>query len=245
MNWIKSLIPTHFKRAIKMLPQQIPLSVAWRKPRQPIHEQRYQYQKDFIDFTPQAGLRVLDIGSGGDPFPHATVLTDRYIQPTRHRHAAFVSDHRPVIISDIDHLPFSTQAFDFVYCAHVLEHVEDPIQSCGELMRVSKAGYIETPTLSKDMLFNWAEGMHKWHVMSIANTLCFYEYDARRAQGIRSDAWKKMYFSRWQHPLQDVIDRNEDIYNVMFNWKGQFVVYVFYLDGTVRTLNAAGVTVGK
>jgi len=37
-------------------------------------------------------------------------------------------------------MPFPDKSFDFVYCAHVLEHVDDPIRACREIMRVGKRG---------------------------------------------------------------------------------------------------------
>ncbi|MDA0737398.1 MAG: methyltransferase domain-containing protein [Nitrospirae bacterium] len=45
-----------------------------------------------------------------------------------------------------DKWPFEDKKFDFVFCSHTLEDVRDPIWVCQELMRVGKAGYIETPS---------------------------------------------------------------------------------------------------
>jgi len=46
-------------------------------------------------------------------------------------------------------LPFSDNAFHVVTCAHVLEHMNDPIPALAEIVRVCKPGgaiYIETPS---------------------------------------------------------------------------------------------------
>jgi hypothetical protein len=120
----------------------------------------------------------------------------------------------------------------------VLEHVADPITACGELMRIGKRGYIETPTLGKDGLFGWAKGMHKWHVVSTANRLCFFEYGERQLEGIRSHVFRDMVLGQITNPLQPVFFENQDFFNVMFMWKKSFPVHVFYLDGRVRTLEA-------
>ena len=135
---------------------------------------RYAYQKPFIKHQFSHEEKILDIGSGGDPFPYATILADRYLEPTNHRSAVFKSEGKPIIICDIGNLPFIDGAFDYVVAAHVLEHVEDPINACLELQRVAKSGFIETPTLMKDVLFSWAKGMHKWHLLSLGNRLFFF-----------------------------------------------------------------------
>jgi len=42
--------------------------------------------------------------------------------------------------------PFEDKQFDFVYCSHTLEDIRDPIGVCQEIIRIGKAGYIETPS---------------------------------------------------------------------------------------------------
>ena len=209
------------------------VSIAYVKPRPvwPGDGSRFEYQKVHNKFDIQPGATVLDIGSGGDPFPFATVLTDRYIEPTYHRTDRLKLNGKPFLISAIECLPFAYKSMDFVFCAHVLEHVDDPIVACSEIARVGKQGYIETPTLGKDMLFGWAKGMHKWHLMSISNKLIFFEYGERELEGVRSSAWSDLIFSPYFHPIQELFYQNQDLFNVMFNWQDGFKVIVFYLDG--------------
>lgn len=203
---------------------------------QPPHDSRFPYQSPHIDHVFSSTRPVLDIGSGGDPFPHATLLADRYIEPTKHRTDLFRRDGKPLVICDIEQLPFRDGVFEFVMCSHVLEHVENPIMACRELQRVAHAGFIETPTLMKDALFSWADGMHKWHTTQIANRLLFMEYDARRLAGIRSSAFRDLIFGRVFHPLQTAFNENPDLFNTFFSWKDRFEVTVLLLDGTVREL---------
>ena len=176
---------------------------------------------------------ILDIGSGGDPFPYATILGDRYLQPTRHRQSKFRTLDKPVVICDINALPFRKHQFDYAVCSHVLEHVNEPIQACMELQRVAQAGFIETPALMKDALFAWAKGMHKWHVVKIANRLVFFEYSERLADGVGSKQWYQLIFGPIYHPLQKVFNENQDIFNTMLEWNASFEVTVMMLDGTV------------
>ncbi|HLH31396.1 MAG TPA: class I SAM-dependent methyltransferase [Terriglobia bacterium] len=200
-------------------------------------DQRVDYQTRYIDFQIQPGMSVLDIGSGGEPFPHATILAERFLQP-KFRYEALVTNDKPLVVSDIHHLPFSDKYFDFVYASHVLQNTEDPVRASLEIMRVGKRGYIETPTFGKDALFAWARNIQRWHVCAIGPRLCFFEYTERQLDGINSNVWRDLINGRKHHPLQDAFWNNQDIFNVMFLWERPFSVVVFYLDGSVQTLNA-------
>lgn len=196
-------------------------------------DDRYSYQIKHVDFAIRETDVVLDVGSGGYPFPPASVLVDRFIEPTRHRDHALQRHGKPLVLGDVEALPFGDKQFDFVYCSHLLEHVDDPIRACCELMRVGRRGYIETPTRGKDILFSWANEMHRWHLVAIASNLCFFEYTPREASGIGSSAWRDVIFGQWHHPIQDAFYDNQDLFNVMFLWRERFNVYVFRLDGRV------------
>ena len=87
---------------------------------------------------------VLEVGSGGKPYPRADVLLDAY-ENTRERNWAPLKADRPTILGFVEQLPFRDKAFDFVIASHVLEHSADPEQFIAELQRVAKAGYIEVP----------------------------------------------------------------------------------------------------
>lgn len=200
---------------------------------------RYEYQKALFDFDIQPGDRVLDVGCGTDYFPLATDLLDLYLGATVHRHDTITKFPLPMVLADIHRIPFKDQSFDFVYCSHVLEHVDDPILACAELMRIGKRGYIETPTLGKDGLFGWAKGMHKWHLVLIGNRLCFFEYSERQLEGIRSHVFRDLVLGPHVHPLQPAFFDNQDFFNVMFPWQGRFAVHVYYLNGNARTLETA------
>jgi SAM-dependent methyltransferase len=91
-----------------------------------------------------SGSLVLEVGSGGNPYPRANVLLDAYAQ-TRHRHWVPLVSDRPTLLGFVENLPFKDKAFDFVIACHVLEHSAAPERFLGELQRVAKAGYIETP----------------------------------------------------------------------------------------------------
>jgi SAM-dependent methyltransferase len=219
----------------------LPLRLEVRRPRvkSPHETDRFGYQSRHVSFDIQPGDRVLDIGSGGYPFFHASVLVDRFPKASPHRYEPLVRQGKPLVVADIDRLPFEDKCFDFVYCSHLLEHVDHPVQACAEIMRVGRRGYIETPTMGKDVLFAWTAGVrHKWHVVSRGRHLCFFEYSVRELVGIRSSAWRDLIFDKWEHPLQVAFSENQDVFNVMFPWCDSFAIFVFRLDGSVETLNA-------
>jgi hypothetical protein len=100
------------------------------------------------------GDRVLEIGSGHNPHPRSDVLCDRCIEDDSERGGRLVAD-RPIVEGDAQALPFRDGAFDYVICAHVLEHVENPGEMLRELMRVASRGYIETPSEIAERLYGW------------------------------------------------------------------------------------------
>lgn len=87
---------------------------------------------------------VLDIGSGGNPYPRANVLLDAYEDTIERFYAPLVKD-RPIVFGMGEKLPFKSKSFDFIIASHVLEHSLDPDAFLKEIMRVGKGGYIETP----------------------------------------------------------------------------------------------------
>jgi SAM-dependent methyltransferase len=91
-----------------------------------------------------ASALVLEVGSGGNPYPRANVLLDAY-EETRERHWAPLVADRPTVLGFVENLPFRDGAFDFVIASHVLEHSPHPERFLAELQRVARAGYIEVP----------------------------------------------------------------------------------------------------
>jgi SAM-dependent methyltransferase len=237
---LRSLVSKPVRGFIRFLSNKIPVKIDILRPKSkwPGEDDRFSYQTTYVNFDIKPTDRVLDIGSGGSPFPYATVLVDRFLEPSRHRYASLVREGKPLVVADSHRLPFRDKCFDFIYCSHLLEHVENPLRACAEIMRVGKQGFIETPTMGKDALFAWAKDMHKWHIVGCGQNLCFFEYSERQLQGIRSSAWSDIIFSKWRHPLQKVFYENQDLFNVLFSWKQEFQVFVFHLDGKVESFSS-------
>jgi ubiquinone/menaquinone biosynthesis C-methylase UbiE len=90
------------------------------------------------------GDLVIDVGCGGQPYPGAHVLCDYFLDDLERADSLRID--RPFVWADAEKLPFKDKAFDYSIASHILEHVENPSSVLIELSRVSKAGYIETPS---------------------------------------------------------------------------------------------------
>lgn len=80
---------------------------------------------------------ILEIGPGVTPFPKSNYFIDTF---DKNENNYFKID------IDYEKFPFSNNNFDFIYCRHVLEDIQNPMNAFNEIMRVCKTGYIETPS---------------------------------------------------------------------------------------------------
>jgi hypothetical protein len=131
---------------------------------------------------PYGARRILEIGPGHNPFAGVTHLLEMDVHEGRERggHALFVPKAAKLIVGEATDLPFASGRFDYVYASHVLEHVEQPGRACREIMRVGRAGYVETPSpfLEQGLALrdetspeHW---FHRWFVFAVgADRLVF------------------------------------------------------------------------
>jgi Methyltransferase domain len=96
---------------------------------------------------------VLEIGSGGNPCARSDVLVDFALSEKEHPKSRGIVTDRTTIFSQAEKLPFQDNAFDFSITIHTLEHSESPSAFLDEISRVSKSGYIETPSPIHELLF--------------------------------------------------------------------------------------------
>ena len=89
---------------------------------------------------------VLEIGSGHNPYPQSDILVDLYVDDTCQREGTLKNHERPLIVANIESLPFRNKAFGYSIASHVIEHTKDIGSALSELQRVSTAGYFETPS---------------------------------------------------------------------------------------------------
>lgn len=113
---------------------------------------------------------VLEIGSGWNPSIRSDVLIEKYLlDKSERRNIAYIPKSRPFIVADGCQLPFVDNAFDYVICRHVIEHLEDPEELLKEIKRVSSKGYISAPSGYWESIS--AGKYHKWFVFIKDDTL--------------------------------------------------------------------------
>jgi len=108
---------------------------------------------DIADNLPK-NYNVLDVGGASAPFLRANHIIDivpfESVSWTQKRGAGAstitAEDYTQHDICSREPWPFADNQFDYVFCSHVLEDIRDPIWVCSEMIRVSKAGYIEVPS---------------------------------------------------------------------------------------------------
>lgn len=122
----------------------------------------------------KSGSSVLDVGSGHNPHPKATVIIDKFIDSNYHRSDNIkILRKQKFVEADGENMPFADKEFDYVICCHVVEHVESPDKFLDELSRVGKMGYLECPSLVGEFLIPKAS--HKWVVLELDKKLVFVD----------------------------------------------------------------------
>jgi ubiquinone/menaquinone biosynthesis C-methylase UbiE len=198
-------------------------------------EDRYTlYQSRHYHFGLQPADTVLDVGSGHIPFKYATHLADIALDDHTYGRAGepfkYVNG-KPVFECNIENLPFENKEFDFVYCSHVLEHVNQPEKACTELMRVAKRGYIETPTKGKDIWLSIGKmSNHRWAIENIHDKLVFTEYNPTEIAGLQNNILLDMHTapqSRREKAFSALIYLKANLVNTMLLWESSFEYVVF------------------
>ncbi len=175
--------------------------------------------------------RVLDVGSGHRPHEDATHLVDLLPEDDSERGKPIRQLGLPLLLATVEALPFKDKAFDYVYASHVLEHTQDPAMACKELMRIARAGYIETPSPFYEQGYNFPHAergwsFHRWFVyLGDGDTLTFepktahtidHFCDCRHGQFVRRIYQSMKDLNR----LHGVLPR-ECSYTVL-HWKDRF-----------------------
>lgn len=173
-------------------------------------------------------VRIIDIGGGHNPRKEADIVTDLYLDgdtTSRGNPQLKLYPHQKFVQCDIHEMPFKDKEFDYSYCSHVLEHVKDPIKACSEIMRISKAGYIETPKYIWEVLFG--RRYHLWTIHNKENCLVF---KPKKSEIFNNNFQGDKLFSKVEL-FRESFKKNIDIFYMKFEWKNSFEVMV--ADGKV------------
>jgi hypothetical protein len=133
------------------------------------------------------GDLVLDVGGGASPFPRADWVIGllAYEERGLYGPAPDAAAERFTTATWVQRdmcarepWPFADHEFDFSICSHTLEDVRDPLFVCSELIRVSRAGYVEVPSRLEEQSFGfqgpWVGwGHHHWLIELEGDELTF------------------------------------------------------------------------
>ena len=161
---------------------------------------------------------ILDIGSGSNPFWRANILMELFLEDDSRRSGKLIID-RPMVCGDIHEIPFVDKAFSFVHCSHVLQYLNNPEKAIQEMTRVSKSGYIETPSEIHEFLdLNFA--LHRWAISLEDDILVFREKPQYTSAHPLVEALKNRKNRTWQ-----LIRKHHDQINILFCFWQEEVKY--------------------
>ncbi len=165
-------------------------------------------QKEWL--RQNTNLKILDLGcSNVNYWPEANHFADIH----DFKNEFEIKKLRFTKIEPNKKLPFNDKEFDYVICAHVIEHVNDPIFLKKEIERIGKAGYIELPTrLNDNMVFGCDEEIfgHKW----------WFEFD---------DDNKKLVFSKKINAIEQFVTVRS-IFDLTEIFDDSFIIQTYWKD---------------
>lgn len=151
---------------------------------------------------------VLDVGGAGKPFARADWVIDLLEYEDRGLYgsppdpAAERFSAASWVTRDIcarEPWPFGDRQFDFSVCSHTLEDVRDPLFVCSELLRVSRAGYIEVPSRLEEQSYGvhgpWVGWSHHRWLIDVADQQITFVFKSHVLHARKSDHFPTSF---WQ-----------------------------------------------
>lgn len=191
-------------------------------------------------------FQILDIGGWFAPCKQAQHMVDIMPFETMNTKSSYgfgemkikKENYHVMDISSLDKLPFADKQFDYVICRHTLEDIMNPLKVCEEMIRVAKAGYIETPS----RLYESTKGVerpdwcghyhHRWLVETGPNSITFqfkpHNIHFRKAFYFRRFPWQKFKspydntFLEWKDSFkysEKIIIDIDDVKNDLITFK--------------------------
>lgn len=168
---------------------------------------------------------VLEVGSGQAPNPRSNVLCDLFVGDDTERNQSPLILDRPLVVGDVQNLPFQDGSFDYVICSHVLEHVEDPQRAAAELSRVAPRGYIEVPSLLHERMSPFP--FHRWLIEREGDGGLVFRTKEEPVPDPEMAAWFRKVSDRdpdWMEFLFDHLEALGNVHGV--RWEGTPVLRV-------------------
>lgn len=180
---------------------------------------------------------VLDIGPGEFPLERANFYLDRYERDLKR----FSDKGKGTIIGDVDtglqNVP--AKSFDYAFCSHVLEHVENPEIAAAAISRIAKRGTIVLPSVVKESINNFEEVDHKWLIFPSpqeGGPIVFVRNNPEYLRRVRNTDVQKITARLYrtgpnrtdpeQRHLRRWFYENEPNLDVILHWQNEFRVIV-------------------
>lgn len=181
--------------------------------------------------------RFIDVGPGQFPHKRANLCVDRNAAVL----APIAATGRETLVCDINqNFPGITdKSFDYAWCSHLLEHVDDPAACAAALSRIAKAGTIVLPSAIKDAIFNFEEKEHQWHVLPNPVTgkePIFVKHNREFVYPLEDDLVKQAMFFLFREGsnhdctaeqyLRNWYQRKESALDIVHHWTGELKLIV-------------------
>lgn len=179
------------------------------------------------------GSRILDISGTHTPHPQANVVADVLGDIVSGQWELW--NHQHLVHASCDKLPFEDKEFDYVICAQVMEHVDNPEALMREMQRVAKKGYIELPSMITEFMI--PDLTHHWLSLELDHKIYIV---SKKQLGIENPPRNYgAFFAQWLNKeslsFKTFVRANPDVFSVRYEWEDEIEFCVNPTDERILT----------
>lgn len=172
---------------------------------------------------------ILEVGPGRNPWPLATSYMDistNYLNDIERKveKISFNLDDR----WDAQH-----PKWDFVYAAHVIEHLKDPLAGIANLERMADRGVIIVPSMFKDFLFNFEEDDHRWWFLETNKGIDIIPVNTQKIEAMRQQDMQKAMTRLMRTGPNQLGEDQRILRNWFFDHEHVLDIYIYW-EGKMR-----------
>jgi len=150
---------------------------------------------------------VLHISFEDEPFERSNVLCGQF-NKRQIGNKPFKQLERDVTI-----LPFKDKQFDVIYCSHLLQFVDHPVEIFEEIRRISRACYVKEYSEFAEILFGWPN--HQWVISIEGDNVVI----SRKNPG-RYHKFGPLFHTLYQDDasVHEAFKKHDSILKIAFDW---------------------------